>query len=626
MAARARPDNLSLDQPVGDAGSAPGFDELWEFRAGVRATSQRMVGNDGKADDIVQETFLRALANASRIDRRASFAPWLTTVARRRAIDEIRARKRVRLMAATPEPTPHHASDPLEQVLRQEAVDRVRAALRGLTARERQLLVRQATHGLSLSELAAEEGTTIASVRSVLTRARNKLRAAVEREGPLGTAPLPGLAAAFRRRLRGAVRLDVRATWAGAAAPLGDAAVAAAAAIAFLVGGTVATPTPSGARPAAGEAWEASPALASTASNGKPVPDGSPPPDRKATRTGTTTTTTTQPSQSGPMPDWDTVPTLPVDEYGQPAQVRVSFFDMTSDRQTVFASGQNVNGEDAVLRSDDDGVTWQRLPVPRGAKRLLVPPTYPAEPTLFLVNEATLLRSDDHGAHFYAVAPARGGVAFVPDYAVSKRVLLAGNPVLEYRADAAPGTVRPLLATPASADLAGIASAWDDTILVGSTSVHSGSAFGSAVYACTPTVCTPHATLPDEQRAPQLHRSASSPGAVFAWRNHRVLRSGDHGQTFAPADLPPHNLNGFVDGAPGEVFAVGQSIDEATPGIHRSTDGGASWQALATGTPFARGARAIVRLASGRLLLAALNGIGIHCSDDDGASWAQACS
>ena len=54
----------------------------------------RMTGNEHDAEDIVQETFLRAYRQLHRFDGRASFGTWVYRIAANCSLDLIRARKR----------------------------------------------------------------------------------------------------------------------------------------------------------------------------------------------------------------------------------------------------------------------------------------------------------------------------------------------------------------------------------------------------------------------------------------------------------------------------------------------------------------------------------------------------
>src|SRR5499427_7816408 len=54
----------------------------------------RMTGNESDAEDIVQETFLRAYRQLAKFDERASFGTWLYRIATNYALDLVRSRNR----------------------------------------------------------------------------------------------------------------------------------------------------------------------------------------------------------------------------------------------------------------------------------------------------------------------------------------------------------------------------------------------------------------------------------------------------------------------------------------------------------------------------------------------------
>src|ERR1700756_4895620 len=54
----------------------------------------RMTGNEQDAEDVVQETFLRAYKQLDRYQARSSFATWLYRIAANYSLDLIRVRKR----------------------------------------------------------------------------------------------------------------------------------------------------------------------------------------------------------------------------------------------------------------------------------------------------------------------------------------------------------------------------------------------------------------------------------------------------------------------------------------------------------------------------------------------------
>src|ERR1700682_4585326 len=54
----------------------------------------RMTGNEQDAEDVVQESFLRAYRQLGKFDERASFGTWLYRIAMNCSLDLVRSRKR----------------------------------------------------------------------------------------------------------------------------------------------------------------------------------------------------------------------------------------------------------------------------------------------------------------------------------------------------------------------------------------------------------------------------------------------------------------------------------------------------------------------------------------------------
>lgn len=642
MAVRARPDNLSLEEV--SARPAPGdgarwFAELWEHQQELQAVCLRMVGDPGKAEDLVQETYLRALQQSRRLDRRDSFGPWLATVARRRAIDELRARRRNREQPAVVDlRATAGGDDPVEQVLQQELFERIQVALRELTTRERQLLLRQVTHGLTLAELAEEEDTSIASVRSVLSRARGKLRTALERGGPLGVGPAPRVLSGLRERLqRVAARVEgAMPSLAAGGAHLGDMVGAVLAAAVMLFGGTT-VPAPiedqvevRGAVPAAFETASAAGRVPGTTSDGpgigqEPAPVGAAGP-----------TPEPLPPPLDPLPPGIDTPWLPHDGADQPEDAVIHQFVASADGSVLFATGMSSKGDnDVIYRSRDGGRTWQRVQAKNFTTgSLLIPSTYPTLPTLFALDMTGLWRSDDHGEEFHFATVARGAAAVSPHFDRGDRrvfVSLVLGKLGTYDADTHLTTV------PAGQPDSGAISTFAFTpsypdgqsVVVGGRVQPPLSHFVSAVSRCGESSCSAPTLLHGSQMAPLLTSSRTRPGRVFAATVNGLFQSDDEARTFVRVPLPPDlALTNMAEGAAGELFAFGISMPPKTAasGLFRSSDGGATWTPLATGTPLQRGVSAVTSLANGNLLAGGSSGIrGVWCSADDGATWARRC-
>ncbi|MFY1598478.1 sigma-70 family RNA polymerase sigma factor [Micromonospora sp. WMMD737] len=141
--------------------------EVWRFTAAL-------VDPDS-ADDLTQDTYLRAFRALPAFEGRSSARTWLLGIARRACADHLRAvvrRRRLgeRLAADAWTDRPH--PDPAGQL---GAADLVRR----LPAERRAAFVLTQLLGLSYAEAAAVEGVPVGTIRSRVARARNDLVEAV---------------------------------------------------------------------------------------------------------------------------------------------------------------------------------------------------------------------------------------------------------------------------------------------------------------------------------------------------------------------------------------------------------------------------------------------------------------
>ncbi|MDG4792843.1 sigma-70 family RNA polymerase sigma factor [Micromonospora sp. WMMD1082] len=137
--------------------------EVWRFAAAL-------VDADS-ADDLTQETYLRALRALPAFEGRSSARTWLLGIARRTCADHLRTvvrRRRLdqRLTAHAYTDVPH--PDPAGQL---GAADLVRR----LAAERRSAFVLTQLLGLSYAEAAAVEGVPVGTIRSRVARARADL-------------------------------------------------------------------------------------------------------------------------------------------------------------------------------------------------------------------------------------------------------------------------------------------------------------------------------------------------------------------------------------------------------------------------------------------------------------------
>lgn len=131
----------------------------------------RYVWDEERAQDLAQETFVRALRTDPDDPR-----SWLFTVARNLARDEARTaiRRRRHLTLIRTEAQGMVAADPEEEMQRSDREQAVRLALDRLSDRDREALLLWDA-GLAYDEISAQTGLARGAVGTTLSRARRRL-------------------------------------------------------------------------------------------------------------------------------------------------------------------------------------------------------------------------------------------------------------------------------------------------------------------------------------------------------------------------------------------------------------------------------------------------------------------
>ena len=152
------------------------------YSRGVFRLAYRMMANEQDAEDVVQETFLRAYRHLNRWDGRSSFGTWIYRIAANYSLDLLRMRKRQ--AAATPSPSEPElrATGPgPERLLYSSEVQRqVAATLDTCSEMERTAFVLRHFEGQSIEEIGATLGVSANSTKQSIFRAVHKLRRALE--------------------------------------------------------------------------------------------------------------------------------------------------------------------------------------------------------------------------------------------------------------------------------------------------------------------------------------------------------------------------------------------------------------------------------------------------------------
>jgi RNA polymerase sigma-70 factor (ECF subfamily) len=164
------------------AGDERAMTELFDrYGTLVYTVAYRIVGQRADAEEVVVEAFAQAWREAARFEAgRGSVAAWLTTIARSRALDLVRARgRRERLAAgaaaldAEGEEDKAGAGDRVEEDERRRLV---RQALQNLSLPQRQAIELAFFEGLSQSEIAERLNEPLGTVKTRVRLGMQKLR------------------------------------------------------------------------------------------------------------------------------------------------------------------------------------------------------------------------------------------------------------------------------------------------------------------------------------------------------------------------------------------------------------------------------------------------------------------
>ncbi|MBN2417724.1 sigma-70 family RNA polymerase sigma factor [bacterium] len=160
-------------------GKRRAFDRLvLEHQRRIYFTVLKIVLDHDAADDIVQDSFVRAWTHLRQFDQSRPFYPWLQRIAlntalnyRKKAVREDRRRENDH-----PDGEPEAGADPLQEVIGRELRDGIHRAMAGLPADQRAVLVLRTQEGLSYREISEQLGIPEGTVMSKLSRARERLK------------------------------------------------------------------------------------------------------------------------------------------------------------------------------------------------------------------------------------------------------------------------------------------------------------------------------------------------------------------------------------------------------------------------------------------------------------------
>jgi RNA polymerase sigma-70 factor (ECF subfamily) len=149
----------------------------------IYRAAYRITGNAADADDVVQETFLRAYRALERFDARALFSTWLHRIAVNCSLDLIDSRKRREGRSSGEEELAGIASSAAapDRVVHSAEMQRaVASAMDQLSGNERTAFVLRHFEGMPLEEIGQILGIQLNATKNTVFRAVRKLRAQLQ--------------------------------------------------------------------------------------------------------------------------------------------------------------------------------------------------------------------------------------------------------------------------------------------------------------------------------------------------------------------------------------------------------------------------------------------------------------
>ena len=213
-AARPSPDHDRVTGLLAEAG---------ELRPELHRYCARLMGSVIDGEDVVQDTLARALVALQDLelqnpDEMPQLRPWLFRIAHNRALDLLRGRavRKTEPIEAAADVADQANPDPVEMLMRQEAVKTAASRFAELPIVQRSVVILKDVLDERLSEIAALLDLTVDAVKGHLARGRARLREINAQAGPLSE-PRPPSAAVARY-----VALFNQQDWDGLRALLAD--------------------------------------------------------------------------------------------------------------------------------------------------------------------------------------------------------------------------------------------------------------------------------------------------------------------------------------------------------------------------------------------------------------------
>jgi RNA polymerase sigma-70 factor (ECF subfamily) len=187
-----RDPNIRLMLRVRDDDAAAFADLVELYHPRLVTVMRNLVGSNEEAEDLAQEVFLRVYRVRKNYHPKAKLSTWLYTIAYNLALKVLRTRQRRPTVPLNTRDSGPLGPRPAEQLVldradpphvrmeQKELAEIVQQALEGLNERQRIAVVLNKFEDMSYLEIAEVMGLTMKAVKSLLSRARDNLRSALQ--------------------------------------------------------------------------------------------------------------------------------------------------------------------------------------------------------------------------------------------------------------------------------------------------------------------------------------------------------------------------------------------------------------------------------------------------------------
>jgi RNA polymerase sigma-70 factor (ECF subfamily) len=175
---------LAVSRPQ-RAGNERFLEAFAAARADLLQALTGLLGNPDDAQDAVQEAFLKCWRVRERVPGVRNLRAWIFRVGLNAAKDLQRNvwRRRARPLLDQAALAGRPGSSPGEQLLRAEALERLRAALADLRPAEREVFLLRQNSDLTYDEIAARRHTPVGTIKTQMRTALHKLRHVLQDQG-----------------------------------------------------------------------------------------------------------------------------------------------------------------------------------------------------------------------------------------------------------------------------------------------------------------------------------------------------------------------------------------------------------------------------------------------------------